>query len=395
MELKLYTAGKFAQRAGITLRTIHYYDRENILKPSSYNTAGYRLYNDEDFAKLQKILTLKYLGFSLEEIRTMIKSDSLEESLETSLEIQEKMINEKINHLNLVKKAINEAQYMLDNSHNLDWNRYINIISIINTEKILLSQYKNSSNLSARINIHDTFSTNKYGWHRWLFDQIKIKPNMKILELGCGNASLWIRNIDRIPQNIDITLSDLYEGMLEDAKSNLGEYSTRFNFKLIDAQNITFEDNTFDIVIANHMLYHVPDRNLALKEIKRILKPGAFFYASTIGKSHLIELYSLLRKFNNQLHISEFNYAEAFGLETGQGQLSKYFKNITLNRYADSLLVTKTDPLIAYIKSASGNAKEELVKDKLKSFQEFLTSELTKEGKICITKDSGVFEAVK
>ena len=66
-----YTSGEFAKKANVTLRTIRYYDRQGILKPSKVADNGYRLYTDADFAKLQKILSLKYLGFSLEEIMTM------------------------------------------------------------------------------------------------------------------------------------------------------------------------------------------------------------------------------------------------------------------------------------------------------------------------------------
>ena len=63
-----YTSGEFAKKANVTLRTIRYYDRQGILKPSKVADNGYRLYTDADFAKLQKILSLKDLGFSLENI---------------------------------------------------------------------------------------------------------------------------------------------------------------------------------------------------------------------------------------------------------------------------------------------------------------------------------------
>ncbi len=63
-----------------------------------------------------------------------------------------------------------------------------------------------------------------------------------------------------------------------------GCHRTRVQFKEIDAQSIPFEDETFDAVIANHMLYHVPDRPKAIAEIKRVLKPGGRLIATTIGK---------------------------------------------------------------------------------------------------------------
>lgn len=64
MDDMIYTTGEFAKKAGVSVRTIRYYDKQGILKPSFTSESGYRLYSDKDFARLQKILTLKYLGFS-------------------------------------------------------------------------------------------------------------------------------------------------------------------------------------------------------------------------------------------------------------------------------------------------------------------------------------------
>ena len=66
---KQYTTGEFAKKANVSIRTIHYYNDKKLITPSFVSEAGYRYYSDEDFAKLQKVLTLKHLGFSLEEIR--------------------------------------------------------------------------------------------------------------------------------------------------------------------------------------------------------------------------------------------------------------------------------------------------------------------------------------
>ena len=66
-----YTSGEFARKANVTIRTLRFYDKQGILKPNKISSSGYRLYTDEDFGRLQKILSLKYLGFSLEEIMAM------------------------------------------------------------------------------------------------------------------------------------------------------------------------------------------------------------------------------------------------------------------------------------------------------------------------------------
>lgn len=172
-------------------------------------------------------------------------------------------------------------------------------MSKISDQQYLLSeQYQDASNLNARIQLHDRFRTNKYGWCRWVFDQLNLSPETRVLELGCGTGRSWCENLNRVPRGWDITLSDLSLGMLQEAQRNLRGSQRHFEFEVIDAQAIPFEDESFDAVVANHVLYHVPDRTKAFSEIRRVLRPGGRFYASTVGQAHLRELYELVRRFD-------------------------------------------------------------------------------------------------
>ena len=107
-----YTSGEFAKKANVTLRTIRYYDRQGILKPSKVADNGYRLYTDADFAKLQKILSLKYLGFSLEEIMTMTINDEDQDFIKESIGLQLYLVQKKMEHLKLVEQSFFQIGYM-------------------------------------------------------------------------------------------------------------------------------------------------------------------------------------------------------------------------------------------------------------------------------------------
>ena len=201
-------------------------------------------------------------------------------------------------------------------------------------------QYKDASNLDARVEIHNRFSTNEYGWFKWIFDTLQNLPvDAKILELGCGHGLLWKENADRIPSTWGITLSDLSSGMLDSAWRNLVVTGRSYQFKEIDAQEIPFEDETFDCVISNHMLYHVPDRPKAFAEIKRVLKTGGAFFATTVGDNHLKEITDWFR----QIHKSEVwdSFANLFTLENGLEQVKPFFPNTKISRYEDNLHVTE------------------------------------------------------
>jgi ubiquinone/menaquinone biosynthesis C-methylase UbiE len=253
-------------------------------------------------------------------------------------------------------------------------------------------QYRNATNLDARVVIHQRFSTNPYGWFEWVFDTLlKLPGNARILELGCGHGLLWKENTSRIPAGWNITLSDLSPGMLDAAWRNLVVSGRAFQFKEFDAQSIPLEDGTFDVVIANHMLYHVPDRSKALAEIKRLLKAGGHLIATTVGEKHLHEITDWFRG----IHASDVweSFVVSFTLENGLEQLQGYFSQVTLSRYEDNLQVTEIQPLMDYILSTI--KVQEIPKDKFELLRENLEKELEEKGSIFITKDSGLFEAIK
>ena len=101
-----YSSGQFARMANVSIRTIRFYDKQNILKPSYVNPSGARFYTDSDFARLQQILLLKYLGFSLDDIREMTINDTDYHFMLTSLKMQKKLVQDRIEQMQLVEHAI-------------------------------------------------------------------------------------------------------------------------------------------------------------------------------------------------------------------------------------------------------------------------------------------------
>ncbi|MCC7117852.1 MAG: class I SAM-dependent methyltransferase [Anaerolineales bacterium] len=253
-------------------------------------------------------------------------------------------------------------------------------------------QYKNSANLDARIALHQNFSVNPQGWYHWIFETLMQFPaNAKILELGCGTGAMWQECADQIPAGWQITLTDLSDGMLDSAWKNLVVTGRSFKFEKADAQSIPYQDQNFDLVIANHMLYHVPDRIKALTEIKRVLKAGGSLIATTVGDKHMQEMYGWLKGVNLNRRADMFD--NPFILENGAAEIEKVFASVTLTRYADHLEVTAVEPIIKYIRSSIG--ADDLSEERLSAVEKELTANLERNGKIFITKDSGMFRAMK
>ncbi|WP_100489148.1 class I SAM-dependent methyltransferase [Sporolactobacillus pectinivorans] len=255
-------------------------------------------------------------------------------------------------------------------------------------------QYQDASNLNIRIRMHQQYSTNKRDWHEWLFEQYQIEMGSRILELGCGDGTFWKKNRDCVPDSWMITLSDFSSGMLADTQQTMGE-APNISYRKIDIQNIPYEDNQFDVVIVNHMLYHVPDRQRAIQEVRRVLKPQGVFYASTIGEKHMMELNILLKGFDPALGDVLTNVqAAAFGLENGAEQLAPYFRYVQLKAFPGGLRIDDMHAIADYILSSGTEIKKIMTGAKLEDFIQYLEEEKEKQGGwIHITKATGLFEA--
>ncbi|MCP5455157.1 MAG: methyltransferase domain-containing protein [Thermotogae bacterium] len=231
----------------------------------------------------------------------------------------------------------------------------------------------------------------KTAHNHMLKDILSIEPGMKVVELGTGPGFFWTIHDLNIPDDSTVILSDISEDILYETEANLMNMNHNFSFEKIDAMNISYPDDYFDIVIANHVLYHVEDIYIALSEIKRILKPGGTFYSSTLGKNNFIELEEIFLKYNADFS-EKFNFHKRkFLMDNGREILEKYFSSVDIYRFEDKKEIPDFNSLYDYY-LFSGYLSEEEIQNK--KFYNFLMSYFNKEGKIFITKDSGLFVSV-
>lgn len=216
----------------------------------------------------------------------------------------------------------------------------------INQQKAVQEQYITADNLNTRISIHAKYSTNKLGFSNWLFSNYDFSDNDKILELGCGTGDMWKSKLHLMDKGIELTLTDLSENMIFTVKNTLGKHS-HISYSVADIENIPYADNSFDRVIANMMLYHVPNLNKGLSEVKRVLNVGGYFYCATYGENGIMPYIAGLLKEYGIKDTTNKN----FTLQNGYGILEEYFSNIQRVDYEDSLAVTEVDDLLNYIYS--------------------------------------------
>lgn len=264
-------------------------------------------------------------------------------------------------------------------------------MSNINNKTVIVEQYKDDKNLSIRLALHQKYSTNKYGYTNWIFDFFKFFDGMNVLELGCGNGNMWSDRVQKLPEECTLILSDISKGMVEIVNNKFKEYQN-VKTEVVDIQNINYPDNTFDVIIANSMLYHIPNLENAISEVHRVLKPNGKFYATTVGMNGMTQyLDEKLREFNPKINV--FNTPFPFNLQNGKEILSKRFENIEMYNYEDSLEITETIELVNWIKSTSSMSGIE--KDDLNGVDLYFEKCKDSDGIIRIPKEAGIFISTK
>jgi ubiquinone/menaquinone biosynthesis C-methylase UbiE len=249
-------------------------------------------------------------------------------------------------------------------------------------------QYRQPDRLNVRILIHQRFSTNRQGWQPWVFERLCLADSHRLADLGCGPADLWLENQDRVPDSARIVLGDLSRGMVMEARRRL-KNDSRFAFFTTDIQFIPLPSNAFDRVVANHMFYHVPDIDLGISEVARILAPDGLAMAATNGLQSMRELYALIREIAPHYEMPPAGAAARFSLENGPDYFEKYFSRVWVEQYKDSLWVTEAQPLIDYLYSSTtlttgleGDARHRLL--------DLFQRRIARDGGIHIGKEGGV-----
>lgn len=254
-------------------------------------------------------------------------------------------------------------------------------------------QYKNPDKLNVRANLH-SYNIEKTDWNRWCFERMNFKYGAKVLEIGCGNGALWCRNKDRLNKTCDVTLSDFSNGMLESTKSALRDVDCHFNYKVIDVQDIPYGDETFDVVIARHMLYHVPDIEKALLEIKRVLKKDGTFYATTNAKDTMHELHEINKNFDSNIGLDKCGMGGRFNSQNGLIMLEKCFGKVTMETFSQKLVVPEAEPIVSYVASTVKGSTI-LVGKKREDFLRYVDNIIKINGSITINTKACIFTVTK
>lgn len=211
--------------------------------------------------------------------------------------------------------------------------------------------YANDQQLSTRYQIHERYSRPAIDFQAWVLDAFEWRGDERVLDVGAGPGQYMRRVRDRISGPV-LVAGDLSFGMAQQARENTGGQGVAV--LTLDAQTLPFPDASFDVVLANHMLYHVPDQDRALREIRRVLRPDGCLIAASNSAKSLPELDSLARRACTLLGCPPKSYQPAhtsFTLENGTLRLGRHFRAVARYDLPSRFHFPETEPVIAYLDS--------------------------------------------
>lgn len=248
-------------------------------------------------------------------------------------------------------------------------------------------QYETTDNLEARIALHIRFSSNGLDWYQWVFDRLMQTDATDILEVGSGTGRLWVHSLAQVPAHWNVTVTDTSAAMVEKLQQELSaDRASRFRSTQADICSLPFEDDTFDLVVANHMLYHAADTEKAIAELARVLRSTGKLVVATNGERHLAALENLMRAHNPRWTedlLQPFMFADGFRA------LADVFSEISYSRFSDRLRITDKDAVVAYAMSQPEHAHEDFELARFESDVDRLMQ--AGDGEWLIDTEAGVF----
>lgn len=252
-------------------------------------------------------------------------------------------------------------------------------------------QYATSRKLAARARLFEAMVAEE-PWFSWVARRLPAKAADHILDIGCGPGWFWPAGIGLLPAGLALTLCDLSGGMVAEALQHGQDLPLASREGCVaDAAALPFADQSFDGVIAMHMLYHVADPQRAIAEAHRVLKPGGFLAVTTNGLGDMHAIYELTTCFGG----TPVNPAAlAFGFAEAERLMQQMFGSVTHARHEALMHITSAEDI--FLAMTSFPPGDRATDDECRAFRQAIDQALTKGGGVLTTaKQAGLFVSRK
>jgi ubiquinone/menaquinone biosynthesis C-methylase UbiE len=259
-------------------------------------------------------------------------------------------------------------------------------------------QYDDAEKLRIRFDTHARYSERTGDtFASWLLERVHARPGQTLLDVGCGPGHYHGALAD---SGVRLTGVDPSRGMLREARAQAATGGYTLAAAMSDAQSLPFRDASFDIVMANHMLYHVADQGAALGELRRVLKPGGRAVMATNGADNFAQLDALHRSAATRLgYTASAHDALRFTLDD-LPLVRSVFPSAELSVRTDAFMFPDAAPALRFYatyaidsiegRPADGSHRAAL----LREMGDAIDAIVTREGVFRVAKTAGCFVAV-
>ena len=280
---KKMTSGEIAKKAGVSQKAVRLYDEKGLLKPADYSEGNYRLYDEASLKILEKIVALKQIGFSLEEIRDSLVTGKAE-NVKEALKIQLRQMEEKRYQIEKVILSINRT--LERKNDELDWDDVADIV--LNVSQDIKADERHFDALK--------HTGREQDWYEKIFESLDIHENEKVLDLGCGFAKLWRNNWEDIPRGTKVIGYDMHGSWADDFENYIRENEDRLPggvmidliFEDLEDEKtwqMIKKDKDYSLIIAHYINYELKDPETFVKRACSVLSDDGMFSFNGAGIS--------------------------------------------------------------------------------------------------------------
>ena len=369
---KKYTAGELARCAGVSARTIRFYEEKGILRPKERSAEGYRLYDDSAIVRLQEILMMKYVGLSLEEIQQALQQGE-DLSVTELLDRQKELVLEERRRLDRILEVIDRAERHCQGGQ-LPISRFVEIMQLVT---------KNQQ-ANFRYGLYERYGTSGQRWHEWLFDRLCLKSEMRVLDVGCGHGNVWHSNWRRIPEECRITLLDKEKKGLqyihEIYQERRGELAggARFSFLCEDAERWECPEAGYDLILAGHFWNYIQDMERLLCRLHRGMAEGGRLISTFTSQVSVQDVNRILEPVLGRRVLESYEERRMEFTAGMEKLFSGEFGRISRTTFPNSLRIAHPEELLRYLCDLDGELEMQ-IKSREQKVRKYL-QELIRQG---------------
>jgi SAM-dependent methyltransferase len=274
----------------------------------------------------------------------------------------------------------------------------------IPTEQDVTAQmYATGEPLMVRFRTHERYTQPPVDFVEWVLDQVPWRGDETVLDIGCGTGTYTEGLLQRLSRGGYHLSGDLSLGMLREMAAMT--FSPCVSLANADVTALPHPDTCFDVVLANHIFYHVPEIERAVAEIHRVLRPQGRLVAATNSRyameGFVAEMEEACGRLGCPLKIPAPPARTRFTLENGAACLEPLFCHVRSPVLESALVFPEAAPAVAYINSLRAVYEHLLPSDGMTwqglvdQVRRQIASKIARQGEYRVPKVSGVFVAAK